>query len=153
MKTKFWITFTALALVISFSVGAEAKTKRYHYTGPTQAGDVEYNATEKSPTLPLVQSAPPQNYTTSVQVGVPSYYYYYPTNYYGMGSGYYGNVPQAGVGFYNVNGRTTRTFWATTPIPGQVAPPGAYNNSFGSGFGGYGPGNYPPYIGNTLFVP
>jgi len=160
MKMKLGFSLIVIALMLSLSLGVQAQTKTYRST--TQ-GDVEYNATEKSPTLPLVQTPPPQNSPSGVIVGAPSYYYYY--NYpgaYGGGGGYYGNTPQAGVGFFNVNGRTTRTFWATTPIPGQVSPlggggygpgyggPGGYGPGYGPGYGG---GFYPPYIGNTLFTP
>lgn len=106
--------------------------------------DVEYNATANSPTLPLQQTPPPQNYPNSVTLGVPSYYYYYypPVGSY-YGGAPYGGASQAGVVFTNTGGRTQRSFWYTTPIPGQVPPP-AGGSFYGSGF--YNPGNY-------LFMP
>jgi hypothetical protein len=158
---------TGVAL-LSLSMVSEAKSKRSSYTNSQPTGDVEYNATERSPTLPLVQTPPPQNYPNSVVVGAPSYYYYYPqAGYYGGGGyggggGYYGNLPvQGGAGFFNVNGNTVKSFWGTAGIPGQVAPyggggyggpgygPGYGGPGYGPGYGGYG---Y-PYGGNIGFTP
>ncbi|GEM_PF-4578960 len=101
---------------------------------------VEYNATSKSPTLPLVQTPPPQDSPNSVTVGVPPYYYYYPVV---VGPGYeapayYGS--QTGAPYPPRNRRTQRSFWNNTNAPGQGpyyygAPPP------------YGPGN------NYLYLP
>ncbi|MFO1518305.1 MAG: hypothetical protein U1F57_01360 [bacterium] len=171
MRTRGWTVTLAVAMGVSLLISAasaEAKTKKRTYYGPSQAapsGDVEYNATEKSPTLPLVQTPPPQNYPNSVSVGVPNYYYYYypPVANYGYGGGYgggygspggYAAPSQVGASFYNMApGRSPRGgMFFNTAIPGQVPPPGAYG---GYGYGpGYGPGYYPPYNnGGTLFVP
>lgn len=146
MKSKYYISFSVLAVFIACTFliqSAEAKSKkRLSYSG-----DVEYNATEKSPTLPLVQTPPPQNYPSSVQVGVPSYYYYYyPTVGY-PSTTYVTPTPGAGVSFYNSGGSTRRTFWYNTQIPGQVPPP-----SYGPSF--YGSGYFPAYnSGGILYIP
>lgn len=173
MKTKLWLSLIAVAALISVPMQSEAQGKKSYKTTGQSSGDVEYNATERSPTLPLVQSPPPQNSPNSVVVGAPSYYYYsyppmgggYGGGYYGGGN-YYGNTPQAGAAFYNVNGNTGRTFWATTPIPGQFSPYGGgfggpgYGGGYGPGYGGgYGPGlggygtGFLPYGGNIGFTP
>jgi hypothetical protein len=79
---------------------------------------------------PLRQNPPPSNSPTSVQVGAPPYYYYY-TPGAGYPPGY--ATPQSGVIFTNRGGRTNRTFWNQTPIPG--------------------PGTNDPNRGNVIFMP
>lgn len=142
---------TAVLCVSLASSPVEAKGQN-----PQNQGDVDYNATPNSPTLPLVQYPPPQNYPTSVQIGTPSYYYYYPPMYGagygggyggggygpgggGYGAGYGGGAPgTAGVSFYNAGGPTQRTFYYNTQIPGQIPYNGGANNGWGGGgFGGY----------------
>ncbi len=154
MKHFGKISLAGIVLLCSLSTTSFAQTKNY----PTQnkEGSVEYNATPNSPTLPLVQYPPPQNYPTSVQIGTPSYYYYYPPAYGpGYACGYagpgYGAGPSAGVGFYNNGTTTQRGFYYTTPIPGQVNIGGGAGGWGGGGFGGYG-GGYGGYNGG-LFVP
>jgi len=140
-SSGLFVVITLLAF--SLTLGrAQAQTYRH-------GGDVEYNVDAKSPTLPLVQHPPPENSPNSVYVGQPNYYYYYPTGGYGYGSYY--NTPQAGAVFSNVGGQNRRTFWVTTPIPGQVAPMGGAPG-FGQGF--YGPGFFPSGgNGNSVFIP
>lgn len=143
----YGVMVLAMFLCVSLtSISAEAQSKKKKYTNQ---GNVEYNATPNSPTLPLVQYPPPQNYPTSVQIGTPNYYYYYPPVY---GAGYtsgaynpYGNPYGAGASFYNSGGTTQRTFYYNTPIPGQI-PLG------GGGWGGGGFGGYGGYNGG-LFIP
>ncbi len=145
--------FIGLAILASLTIigSVQAKSNQQYNN---KGGDVEYNATPNSPTLPLVQYPPPQNYPTSVQIGTPSYYYYYPPMYGpggyggGYGAGGYGAPSGAGVSFYNNGGPTQRTFYYNTPIPGQVPLGGAG----GGGWGGGGFGGYGGYNGG-LFVP
>lgn len=144
---KFYLIAAGAALGLAL-LGGDVQAKQKSRAS-TQQGDVDYNATPNSPTLPLVQYPPPQNYPTSVQIGTPSYYYYYPPTYGpGYGGGYggaYGAPYGAGVSFYNSGGPTQRTFYYNTPIPGQV-------NIGGGGWGGGAFGGYGGYNGG-LFVP
>ncbi|GEM_PF-6859824 len=149
MKSSYTLGFIALAVIISLGLMSNpAQAKRKHSKG--YARDVEYNATANSPTLPLIQTPPPQNYPTSVQIGTPSYYYYYPPMYgAAYGGGYapaYGNPNSAGVSFYNAGGATQRTFYYNTQIPGQVSPYGYGGGGYG-GLGGFGGS------GGMLYIP
>lgn len=136
----------SLAFLLALSLNAQAQYQK------APAGDVEYNATERSPTLPLVQTPPPQNSPNSVYVGQPNYYYYTPTyggGGYGYGSGYGpGYGPQVGGIITNTGSQSRRTFWFNTPIPGQVAPSPSYG-----GPGYYGPGYFPYAGSNGVFIP
>jgi len=139
-------TLAAVFCISLLSSSVEAKGQN-----PNQynQGDVEYNATPNSPTLPLVQYPPPQNYPTSVQIGTPSYYYYYPPMYGpGYGGGYgpgYGGAPSgAGVSFYNAGGPTQRTFYYNTPIPGQMPLNGGWGGGAYGGYNGINGGLYVP---------
>lgn len=116
-------------------------------------GDVEYNATANSPTLPLRQYAPPSSSPEMVYIGTPNYYYYpVPVGAYGgygYGAGGYGGGPGygggggAGVSYIQSGGKTTRGFWYSTP--GGV-PYGGYGYGGGAGF-------YPPYGGGGIYIP
>ncbi len=120
-------------------------------------GDVEYNATANSPTLPLRQYAPPSSSPDMVYIGTPNYYYYpVPVGAYGgygYGGGGYGGGPGygggggAGVSYIQSGGKTTRGFWYNTP--GGVPYGGGYG---GYGYGG-GAGFYPPYGGGGIYIP
>ncbi len=151
MKSFYKLGFMAIVGLLSLSLlSSPAEAKRKYHKSYTNAGDVEYNTTPNSPTLPLVQYPPPQNYPTSVQIGTPSYYYYYPPMYgTGYGGGYgggYAPASGAGVSFYNAGGPTQRTFYYNTQIPGQVPLSG------GGGWGGGGYGGYNGF-GGGLYVP
>ncbi len=134
MQSK--IIFLAVVVAGLFlSDASQAASKQY------QNQNIEYNATANSPTLPLRQTPPPQNYPTSVQVGTPSYYYYPVGPGYGGGGYGYGGA-QVGGYIQNTSGNNQRGFWFNTPIPGQY------------GGAGYGPGGYGGYgPGNILYVP
>jgi len=138
------------ALIASFMLvnTGHAASKQY------QNQDIEYNATPNSPTLPLRQTPPPQNYPTSVQVGTPSYYYYPVGAGYGPGGygGGYGGGAQVGGYIQNTSGNNQRGFWFNTPIPGQAGPYGGAGYGPG-GYGGYGPGGFGGGGGNILYVP
>src|SRR5262245_24587492 len=151
--TRSLIGLLAAASLLSLSLEVQAQYQQQHapqyqqHPAPVTrdtGADVEYNATDKSPTLPLVQTPPSDNSPSAVYVGQPNYYYYnYPMSYGGYGPGY-GTVPQVGGIVTNAGGQSRRTFWFNTPIPGQVAPA-----SFVPGF--YGPGSFP--TGNSVFIP
>jgi hypothetical protein len=141
MKRVYSRGLFVLISLISFSLVSGRVVAQGNYGG-------DYNATERSPTLPLHQTPPPENSPSSVTVGAPNYYYYYP-NMGGYGGSPYYNSPQAGAVFSNVGGQNRRTFWVTTPIPGQVAPWGGGPGMFGPNF--FGPGFVPG--GNNIFIP
>lgn len=163
MNSSYKYALLGLSAVLCVSLAASpSEAKGKNATNYQNQGDVDYNATPNSPTLPLVQYPPPQNYPTSVQIGTPSYYYYYPPMYgAGYGGGYggygaggyggggygpgYGGAPAgAGVSFYNAGGPTQRTFYYNTPIPGQMPLNGGGWGGAGGGFGGYNGGLFVP---------
>ncbi len=153
-------TYFATALILSgtvllSSLPLMANTNQYplyaQQTNPQS--NIDYNATEKSPTLPLQQTPPPQNSPNSIAIGVPSYYYYsvpaYPPPAYYAPTPHssYSSVPGGQVLFYNKNGKNNSSVWYNIPLQGQVPP--TNNNPYPSFYGN----GYFPYGNNSVYIP